>query len=231
MLNILDINVTKWLTPTDGILWRSYRGRFLKVVRSDDEVRELLTRYHDNNNHAGRSRAVREIMVCLNESEDRIMRLLKKKPNRINKSLPPPAADVLLGRSDRGSEELGQSLCSLPEPSSRWTTWASCPLLPGLRLRCIQLRLPQPQLPQVTTVQMAWTKPVLLPCQRANLSGWVTIMQLIKSIYRLTQLGPHRVRCSFCLLFVCFLPLCVCVGYFQLLPLLQSKDTHRLKIH
>ncbi|XP_075883817.1 uncharacterized protein LOC142889085 isoform X2 [Nelusetta ayraudi] len=47
----------------DGLLWRSYRGRFLRVVRSDEEVRELLTRYHDNNNHAGRTRAVKEIML------------------------------------------------------------------------------------------------------------------------------------------------------------------------
>ncbi|KAM4541851.1 uncharacterized protein PAE49_018711 isoform 2-T2 [Odontesthes bonariensis] len=47
----------------DGCLWRSYRGRLLRVVRSDDEVREILTRYHDNNNHAGRIRAVKEIML------------------------------------------------------------------------------------------------------------------------------------------------------------------------
>lgn len=53
------------LCPLDGLLWRSYRGRFLRVVRSDDEVREILTRYHDNNNHAGRTRAVKEIMVSL----------------------------------------------------------------------------------------------------------------------------------------------------------------------
>ncbi|XP_030247786.1 uncharacterized protein LOC115566180 [Sparus aurata] len=47
----------------DGCLWRSYRGRLLRVVRSDEEVREILARYHDNNNHAGRSRAVKEIML------------------------------------------------------------------------------------------------------------------------------------------------------------------------
>ncbi|GLD47549.1 uncharacterized protein AKAME5_000169300 [Lates japonicus] len=47
----------------DGCLWRSYRGRLLRVVRSDEEVREILTRYHDNNNHAGRVRAVKEIML------------------------------------------------------------------------------------------------------------------------------------------------------------------------
>lgn len=61
------------LCPLDGLLWRSYRGRFLRVVRSDEEVRELLTRYHDNNNHAGRSRAVKEIMVCLNGSADYVI--------------------------------------------------------------------------------------------------------------------------------------------------------------
>ncbi|XP_041828172.1 uncharacterized protein LOC121631371 isoform X2 [Melanotaenia boesemani] len=47
----------------DGSLWRTYRGRLLRVVRSDDEVREILTRYHDNNNHAGRMRAVKEILM------------------------------------------------------------------------------------------------------------------------------------------------------------------------
>ncbi|XP_035023435.2 uncharacterized protein LOC118116161 [Hippoglossus stenolepis] len=47
----------------DGCLWRTYRGRLLKVVRSDEEVREILTRYHDDNNHAGRDRTVREIML------------------------------------------------------------------------------------------------------------------------------------------------------------------------
>ncbi|XP_062296777.1 THAP domain-containing protein 1-like [Scomber scombrus] len=47
----------------DGRLWRTYRGRLLRVVRSDEEVREILTRYHDNNNHAGRVRAVKEIMM------------------------------------------------------------------------------------------------------------------------------------------------------------------------
>ena len=51
----------------DDCLWRFYRGRLLRVVRSDDEVREILTRYHDNNNHAGRIRAVKEIMVSLND--------------------------------------------------------------------------------------------------------------------------------------------------------------------
>ncbi|XP_029972171.1 uncharacterized protein LOC115406342 isoform X2 [Salarias fasciatus] len=46
-----------------GVLWRSYRGRLLRVVRSDEEIREVLTRYHDENNHAGRVRAVKEIML------------------------------------------------------------------------------------------------------------------------------------------------------------------------
>ncbi|XP_028294570.1 uncharacterized protein LOC114456786 [Gouania willdenowi] len=46
-----------------GRLWRSYRGRLLRVVRSEEEIREILTRYHDNNNHAGRVRAVKEIML------------------------------------------------------------------------------------------------------------------------------------------------------------------------
>ncbi|XP_045918525.1 uncharacterized protein LOC123978922 [Micropterus dolomieu] len=47
----------------DGCLWRSYRGRLLRVVRSDQEMREVLTRYHDNNSHAGRSRTIKEIMM------------------------------------------------------------------------------------------------------------------------------------------------------------------------
>lgn len=55
------------LKPPDGCLWRSYRGRLLRVVRSDEEIREILIQYHNNNNHARRERAVREIMVSLNE--------------------------------------------------------------------------------------------------------------------------------------------------------------------
>ncbi|XP_054868333.1 uncharacterized protein LOC111576671 isoform X2 [Amphiprion ocellaris] len=47
----------------DGSLWRTYRGRLLRVVRSDEEVRDILLRYHDNNNHAGRVRMVKEIML------------------------------------------------------------------------------------------------------------------------------------------------------------------------
>ncbi|TNN59395.1 THAP domain-containing protein 2 [Liparis tanakae] len=47
----------------DGCLLRSYRGRLLRVVRSDEEVREILARYHDNNSHAGRVRVVKEIML------------------------------------------------------------------------------------------------------------------------------------------------------------------------
>lgn len=47
----------------DGLLWRPYRGRLLRVVRSEMEIREILTRYHDDNNHAGRERVVREIML------------------------------------------------------------------------------------------------------------------------------------------------------------------------
>ncbi|KAM8917297.1 uncharacterized protein AB9W97_001102 isoform 2-T2 [Spinachia spinachia] len=46
----------------DGHLLRFYRGRLLRVVRSDEEVREIVARYHDDNNHAGRVRVVREIM-------------------------------------------------------------------------------------------------------------------------------------------------------------------------
>lgn len=45
---------------------RPYRGRLLRVVRSEKEIREILTRYHDDNNHAGRERVVREIMVSGN---------------------------------------------------------------------------------------------------------------------------------------------------------------------
>uniref|UniRef100_A0A3P9N0Y9 THAP domain-containing protein 1 n=1 Tax=Poecilia reticulata TaxID=8081 RepID=A0A3P9N0Y9_POERE len=47
----------------DGLLMRPYRGRLLRVVRSEKEIREILTRYHDDNNHAGRERVVREIML------------------------------------------------------------------------------------------------------------------------------------------------------------------------
>ncbi|XP_071354948.1 uncharacterized protein [Trachinotus anak] len=54
---------SKHFTYKDGCLWRMYRGRLLRVVRSNEEVREILTRYHDNNNHAGRVRAVKEIML------------------------------------------------------------------------------------------------------------------------------------------------------------------------
>ncbi|KAG7219870.1 hypothetical protein INR49_018803 [Caranx melampygus] len=54
---------SKHFSYRDGSLWRTYRGRLLKVVRSDEEVREILTRYHDNNNHAGRARAVKEVML------------------------------------------------------------------------------------------------------------------------------------------------------------------------
>ncbi|XP_026163914.1 uncharacterized protein LOC113131072 [Mastacembelus armatus] len=54
---------SKKFTYKDGCLWRSYRGRLLRVVRSDEEVREILTRYHDNNNHIGRVRTIKDIMM------------------------------------------------------------------------------------------------------------------------------------------------------------------------
>ncbi|XP_047467093.1 uncharacterized protein LOC125023689 isoform X2 [Mugil cephalus] len=54
---------SKHFVYKDGALFRSFRGRLLRVVRSDEEMREILTRYHDNNNHAGRVRAVKEIML------------------------------------------------------------------------------------------------------------------------------------------------------------------------
>ncbi|XP_039898390.1 uncharacterized protein LOC120740245 isoform X2 [Simochromis diagramma] len=54
---------SKKFTYKDGCLWRSYRGRLLRVVRSDEEIREILIQYHNNNNHARRERAVREIML------------------------------------------------------------------------------------------------------------------------------------------------------------------------
>ncbi|XP_063765646.1 uncharacterized protein LOC134881960 isoform X2 [Eleginops maclovinus] len=47
----------------DGCLWRSYRGRLLRVVKSDQEVRELMVRFHDNNHHAGRVKVIKEIML------------------------------------------------------------------------------------------------------------------------------------------------------------------------
>ncbi|KAA8582395.1 hypothetical protein FQN60_009135 [Etheostoma spectabile] len=40
-----------------------YKGRLLRVVRSNEEIKEILVRYHDHNNHAGRVRAVKEIMM------------------------------------------------------------------------------------------------------------------------------------------------------------------------
>uniref|UniRef100_A0A3P9KPG0 THAP domain-containing protein 1 n=1 Tax=Oryzias latipes TaxID=8090 RepID=A0A3P9KPG0_ORYLA len=45
----------------DGALWRACRGRLLGVVRSDEEVREILTRHHENNNHASLRHLVKEI--------------------------------------------------------------------------------------------------------------------------------------------------------------------------
>lgn len=61
----------------------------------------------------------------------------------------PPTVDVLLGWSDGGGEELGQSLCCVSEQKSGRTSRPARPLLPGLRLRRLQLRLPRAQLPQV----------------------------------------------------------------------------------
>lgn len=55
------------LHPPDGCLLRSYRGRLLRVVRSDEEVRDVLIQYHDNNNHAGWGRAVKEILVSFDD--------------------------------------------------------------------------------------------------------------------------------------------------------------------
>ncbi|XP_034050786.1 uncharacterized protein LOC117531765 isoform X2 [Thalassophryne amazonica] len=46
----------------DGVLWRMYRGRLLRVVRSNEEVREILIRFHDNNHHIGRVRMLKQIM-------------------------------------------------------------------------------------------------------------------------------------------------------------------------
>ncbi|KAK2892282.1 uncharacterized protein [Channa argus] len=54
---------SKHFTYKDGRLWRTFRGRLLRVVRSHEEMREILIRYHDNNNHAGQCRAVKEIML------------------------------------------------------------------------------------------------------------------------------------------------------------------------
>ncbi|XP_030574403.1 uncharacterized protein LOC115772351 isoform X2 [Archocentrus centrarchus] len=56
-------NASKHFIYKDGCLWRSYRGRLLRVVRSDEEVRDILIQYHDNNNHAGWGRAVKEILL------------------------------------------------------------------------------------------------------------------------------------------------------------------------
>ncbi|KAF6717650.1 putative D-tyrosyl-tRNA(Tyr) deacylase 2 [Oryzias melastigma] len=47
----------------DGALWRVQRGRLLRVVRSDEEIREILTRHHDNNHHPGQGRLVKEIVL------------------------------------------------------------------------------------------------------------------------------------------------------------------------
>ncbi|XP_055017942.1 uncharacterized protein LOC110153086 [Boleophthalmus pectinirostris] len=46
----------------DGCLLRKYRGRLLQAVMSEEQVREIMVQFHDNNNHAGRVRMVREIM-------------------------------------------------------------------------------------------------------------------------------------------------------------------------
>lgn len=43
-------------------------------------------------------------------------------------------ADVLLGWSDQGCEEMDQSVCRLPEASSYQTIRATRPVLPGLWL-------------------------------------------------------------------------------------------------
>ncbi|XP_038130088.1 uncharacterized protein LOC119775971 [Cyprinodon tularosa] len=56
-------NASKRFIYKDGLLWRPYRGRLLRVVRSDKEIQEIMTRYHNDNNHAGRERVVREIMM------------------------------------------------------------------------------------------------------------------------------------------------------------------------
>ncbi|KAM4625243.1 uncharacterized protein ACJ7VT_003706 [Polymixia lowei] len=53
---------SKQFVYKDECLWRSYRGRILRVVRSNEEVREILTRYHDNNGHAGQRRMMRQIL-------------------------------------------------------------------------------------------------------------------------------------------------------------------------
>ncbi|XP_034072302.1 uncharacterized protein LOC117546251 isoform X1 [Gymnodraco acuticeps] len=47
----------------DGFLWRHYRGRLLRVVKSDEEVKEIMIRFHDNNNHVGRIKVVKDIML------------------------------------------------------------------------------------------------------------------------------------------------------------------------
>ncbi|KAF3845522.1 hypothetical protein F7725_008685 [Dissostichus mawsoni] len=39
------------LPARNGFLWRHYRGRLLRVVKSDEEVKEIMIRFHDNNNH------------------------------------------------------------------------------------------------------------------------------------------------------------------------------------
>ncbi|CAL9686655.1 unnamed protein product [Knipowitschia caucasica] len=54
--------ISKLFVYKDGVLLRKYRGRLLQAVMSDEEVREIMVRFHDNNNHAGRARMVREIM-------------------------------------------------------------------------------------------------------------------------------------------------------------------------
>ena len=61
----------------------------------------------------------------------------------------PPAVNVLLGGGDGGGEELDQSLWLLSESNSSRTTGAAGSLLPGVRLRLVQLRSPGAQLPQV----------------------------------------------------------------------------------
>ncbi|XP_056151402.1 uncharacterized protein LOC130126061 [Lampris incognitus] len=46
----------------DKCLWRSFKGRLLQVIRSNDEIREILIRYHDNNDHAGQAKMMKLIL-------------------------------------------------------------------------------------------------------------------------------------------------------------------------
>ncbi|XP_062325879.1 uncharacterized protein LOC134026882 [Osmerus eperlanus] len=45
----------------DGVLFRKSHGGLCKVLRTEEEIREVLTQYHDNNDHAGQKRMLKSL--------------------------------------------------------------------------------------------------------------------------------------------------------------------------